>query len=241
MVKIGARRHGMITRAALALIATLLLDAPSRASASSDRVPALRVIETPAAVPGDTLAVFYSGDGGWGPLDRDVARRLARGGVPVLGINSLSYFLTPRTPQAAADDLAASLRRYEPAWGRREVVLIGYSFGADALPAVVPRLPADLRAQVKAMVLIGTGPDGDLAFHLNSWLNRPSADSYPVAPAIAALKGLPMTCIYGDKERRDVCASLPATAIHQVKLAGGHHFGGDYEGVGRAVLRAATL
>jgi type IV secretory pathway VirJ component len=121
------------------------------------------------------------------------------------------------------------------------VVLIGYSFGADALPAIVPRLPADLRGQVKDMVLIGTGPDGDLAFHFGSWLNRPSTDSYPVAPAIAALKGLPMTCIYGDRERRDVCASLPAAVIRQVKLAGNHHFDGDYTGLGKAVLRAVSL
>jgi type IV secretory pathway VirJ component len=231
----------MMLRAALGLITTLFLNGPSPASAAGDRVPALRVIETPAAAPGDAMAVLYSGDGGWGPLDRGVAKVLARDGVPVLGVNSLRYFLTRRSPQSVADDLADQLRRHQAQWGRQKIVLIGYSFGADALPAIVPLLPADLRAQVKAMVLIGTGPDGDLAFHLNSWLNRPSADSYPVAPAIAALKGLPMTCIYGDKERDDICASLSAAAIHQVKLAGGHHFNGDYEGLGRAVLRAASL
>lgn len=225
----------MTPRTALAQIAALLM------AWLLPHASALRPIATPAAASGDTLAVFYSGDGGWGPLDRDVAKILATDGVPVLGVNALSYFLTPRSPQAAADDLAGWLRRYERTWGRHRVVLIGYSFGADALPAIVPRLPADLRGQVKDMVLIGTGPDGDLAFHFGSWLNRPSADSYPVAPAITALKGLPMTCIYGDKERRDVCASLPASAIHQVKLAGNHHFDGDYTGLGKAVLRAVSL
>lgn len=225
----------MTPRTALAQITALLM------AWMLPHASALRPIATPAAAPGDTLAVFYSGDGGWGPLDRDVAGTLARDGVPVLGVNALSYFLTPRSPQAAADDLAGWLRRYERTWGRHRVVLIGYSFGADALPAIVPRLPADLRGQVKDMVLIGTGPDGDLAFHFGSWLNLPSADSYPIAPAIAALKGLPMTCIYGDKERRDVCASLPAAVIRPVKLAGNHHFDGDYTGLGKAVLRAVSL
>ena len=56
-----------------------------------------------------------------------------------------------------------------------------------------------------------------------------------------ALKGLPMTCIYGDKERDDICAALPAATIRQVKLAGGHHFAGDYAGLAQAVLRAAAL
>ena len=199
-----------------------------------------RLIETPAAAPGDALAVLYSGDGGWGALDRGVAKVLARDGIPVLGVNSLRYFLTKRPPQSLADDLADQLRRHQAQWGRQKIVLIGYSFGADALPAIVPLLPADLRGQIKSVVLIGVGPHGDLAFHPASWLNRPTADSYAVAPAVEALKGLPMTCIYGDKERLDICPSLPPTTIRQVRLAGGHHFDGDYAGLGQAVLQAAA-
>ncbi len=200
-----------------------------------------RLVETPAVAPGDALAVLYSGDGGWGALDRGVAKVLAGRGVPVLGVNSLRYFLVKRAPQALADDLAEQLRDHQARWNRRKIVLIGYSFGADALPAIIPLLPADLRDQIKSVVLIGTGPDGDLAFHPASWLNRPTADSYPVAPAVQALKGLPMTCIYGDKERLDICPSLPAATIRQVRLRGGHHFNGDYAGLGEAVLRAAAL
>jgi type IV secretory pathway VirJ component len=203
-------------------------------------VVAPRLIETPAAAPGDTLAVLYSGDGGWGGLDQGVAKVLAADGVPVLGVNSLRYFLAKRPPQAVADDLADQLRRHQAQWGRHKIVLIGYSFGADALPAIVPLLPADLRGQIKGLVLIGTGPHGDLTFHPASWLNRATADSFAVAPAVEALKGLPMTCIYGDKERLDICPTLPATTIRQVRLHGGHHFDGDYVGLGEAVLRAAA-
>ena len=200
-----------------------------------------RLIETPAAAPGDALAVLYSGDGGWGPLDQGVAKVLARDGIPVLGVNSLRYFLPKRPPQAVADDLADQLRLHQARWGRQKIVLVGYSFGADALPAIVPLLPVDLRDQIKSVVLIGVGPHGDLTFHPASWLNKPTADSFAVAPAIEALKGLPMTCIYGDKERLDICPSLPTSTIRQVKLAGGHHFDGDYAGLGEAVLKAATL
>jgi type IV secretory pathway VirJ component len=200
-----------------------------------------RLVETPTTAPGETMAVFYSGDGGWGRLDQGVAKVLAAGGVPVLGVNSLRYFLDKRSPQQLADDLADQLRQREARWGRRKIVLVGYSFGADALPAIVPRLPADLRGQITGLVLIGTGPHGDLTFHPASWLNRPTADSFAVAPAVEALKGLPMTCIYGDKERQDICPTLPAATIRQVRLHGGHHFDGDYTGLGEAVLRAAAL
>jgi type IV secretory pathway VirJ component len=200
-----------------------------------------RLVETPTTAPGETMAVLYSGDGGWGRLDQGVAKVLAAAGVPVLGVNSLRYFLDKRSPQQLADHLADQLRQREARWGRRKIVLVGYSFGADALPAIVPRLPADLRGQITGLVLIGTGPHGDLTFHPASWLNRPTADSFAVAPAVEALKGLPMTCIYGDKERQDICPTLPAATIRQVRLHGGHHFDGDYTGLGQAVLRAATL
>jgi hypothetical protein len=68
------------------------------------------------------LAVLYSGDGGWGPLDQGVARQLADNGVPTLGVDSLRYFLIKRSPREAADDLsrlAAPLRSaLEPAGHR---------------------------------------------------------------------------------------------------------------------------
>lgn len=196
-------------------------------------------VVVPSARAGDTLAVLYSGDGGWGPLDQKVARRLADNGVPTLGINSLAYFRTDRTADGIAADLSQTLRAYERQWGRGRVVLIGYSFGADALPAIIPKLPDDVRAQISRVVLIGTGPDGDLRFHPVSWLNLAPRDSFPVAPAIAALKDVRITCVYGDKERRDICPDLPDEKVAKVRLPGGHHFNGDYGRLGDAVLEAS--
>lgn len=193
----------------------------------------------PSAQPGDTMAVLYSGDGGWGPLDQKVAQRLADHGVPTIGVNSLAYFRTKRTADSIAADLAAELRLRDQEWGRGKVVLIGYSFGADALPAIIPRLPSDLRARVSHVVLIGTGPVGDLRFHPLSWLNLAPRDSFAVAPAIAAAKDMKITCIYGDQERHDICPDLPDERVTKVRLPGGHHFNGDYARLGEAVLEAS--
>jgi len=41
-------------------------------------------------------------------------------------------------------DLTRILRHYLPAWNRQKVVLVGYSMGADVLPFLISRLPADL-------------------------------------------------------------------------------------------------
>jgi hypothetical protein len=92
------------------LIALILTITAPRPSASAP-------IEIPSDKGGSALAVLYSGDGGWGPLDQGVARQLADNGVPTLGVDSLRYFLIKRSPREAAADLAASLRRYEGACG----------------------------------------------------------------------------------------------------------------------------
>lgn len=70
--------------------------APAAPAAVSD----LPVIEV-AAQPGtssELFAVLLSGDGGWAGLDKEVAAALSKSGVPVVGVDSLRYFWTPRTP-----------------------------------------------------------------------------------------------------------------------------------------------
>jgi type IV secretory pathway VirJ component len=218
----------------IAAVAALLLTAGAAAPA-----PAGAEAPFAAQMAGDTLAVLYSGDGGWRALDQNLARHLADNGVPTVGIDSLNYFHVRRTPQAAAADLATALRRYEQEWGRSKIVLIGYSFGADALPAIIPYLPPDLRGHVERLVLIGTGPTGDLQFHPVSWLDIAAADAFPVAPAIAALKNLKITCVYGDREKHDICPTLPDAEVAKVRLPGDHHFDRDYAALGAAVLNAS--
>jgi type IV secretory pathway VirJ component len=208
--------------------------------ASAARLAGLPLVEVPVASHGDTLAVFYSGDGGWASIDRGLAQGLVKAGVPVVGYDSLRYFWTKRSPQAAADDLAAVIRHYQAAWGKRRVILAGYSFGADALPIIVQHLPADLRDQVRIVALLGTDATGELEFHPGDWLDVGGKDTYPIAPVLAALKDLPMVCVYGSEEHDDACPTFPA-GVRKIGLPGDHHFNGDYDAVGRVLDQAAGL
>jgi len=214
--------------------------AESRASAGPDAARVAQLPLTPLAAQGagDTLAVFYSGDGGWAGIDQGVAAGFVRAGVPVVGVDSLRYFWTPRTPQGAADDLAAILHRYMTAWGKTKVLLTGYSFGADALPAIVQHLPADLRSRVELVALVGVDKDGELELRPGDWLNLTSASAYPIAPTLASLKGLPLMCVYGDQEKDAACPVFGSGVIRPVRLSGGHHYDGDFAAVSQAVLSA---
>src|SRR5207237_1436566 len=96
-------------------------------------------------------------------------------GIPVAGFDSLRYFWSARTPDGLAADLDRVIRYYAARWRRSEVVLIGYSQGADVLPFAINRLPAATRARVRSTALLGPGQKASFEFHVTNWIG-PSGD-----------------------------------------------------------------
>jgi type IV secretory pathway VirJ component len=229
-----------LTKLILASVAALATAPTPAAPASSPaaRLAALPLTVVPAPGASDTLTVFYSGDGGWAAADQGMVSGLIRAGIPVVGVNSLRYFIARKTPQGAAGDLALVLRHYMAAWGKDRIVLAGYSFGAGALPLIVPQLPADLRARIRLVALVDPEKAAELQFWPGDWLNMTAADAPPIGPALVSLKGLPLVCIYGAAEPGAACASLPAGLGRAVQVPGGHHYDGNYAPVGAAILAA---
>lgn len=186
----------------------------------------------------DTFAVLVSGDGGWAGLDKDVAAAMSAQGVPVVGIDSLRYFWSRRTPEGVARDVDRVLQHYAARWQRSRAVLIGYSQGANVLPFVVNRLSPAVRATVAQTVLIGLEPDASWEFHLDNWIGR-SRDSTPVMPEAARLEAASTLCLYGEEEQDSLCPQLPAGSVTPVKLPGDHHFNGAYASLAKVILEKA--
>ncbi|HWU39792.1 MAG TPA: AcvB/VirJ family lysyl-phosphatidylglycerol hydrolase, partial [Candidatus Acidoferrum sp.] len=115
------------------------------AAPKAPEVKDLPLVEIPASGPAsDMFAIVISGDGGWAGIDRGLGQTLSSNGISVVGVNSLQYFWTRRTPETAGADLNRILRHYLTAWNKRSVILAGYSMGADVLPFMADRLPPDL-------------------------------------------------------------------------------------------------
>jgi type IV secretory pathway VirJ component len=200
----------------------------------------LPLIEVPSkAQGGRAMAVILSGDGGWAGIDKDVAGALAAKGIPVVGWNSLQYFWSAKKPEVAAKDLERVLRHYLAAWDKQEVLLIGYSFGADVLPFFANRLPADLLGKVHLLALLGPGKTADFEFHVTDWLGGGSKGQ-PVLPEVKKLAGHPpVLCLYGAKEDDSLCPEVPAALGRSQVLPGAHHFGGDYDALAALILKEA--
>lgn len=199
----------------------------------------LPLVEIPAPGPhSNVMAIIVSGDGGWAGIDRDIGQLLVDAGISVVGVNSLQYFWTRRTPETASADLGRVVRHYLAAWNKRRVILAGYSMGADVLTFMANRLPADLLSSVTLIALLGPSPTVDFEFHFTEWFGTVARKSdLPVAPEIARLKGKKVLCVYGVEDGDDFCKSLPPGTVRPVAMEGGHHFDGRYESIVDLILK----
>jgi type IV secretory pathway VirJ component len=197
----------------------------------------LPVHEVFAQGDGKTMAVIITGDGGWAGLDRELAAALAAKGIPVVGLDSLQYFWTPRTPEGAARDLERLLEHYRATWHSERVILVGYSFGAEVLPFLVNRFTPAWRARIAQVDLLGPGPSSSFEFHLSDWLGGGTkGDARPVKPEVEKLGDLKVRCFYGREEKDSLCPELDPARVSLEPLGGSHHFGGNYGAIATRIL-----
>jgi type IV secretory pathway VirJ component len=198
------------------------------------------VVVDPVGDTADYFAVIISGDGGWASIDRQIGNSLADQGVPVVGLNSLKYFWTRRTPAEASADLSRIITHFESVWHRKATVLIGYSRGADVLPFMANRLPSDQLDSVRAIALLGPETAVDFKFHVMDMVTSGKhKEDLPTQPEVEKLKSKQVLCFYGTDETESLCTRVDTSHVRVIPLPGGHHFGHDYKPIADAILKAA--
>ncbi|HEX9163155.1 MAG TPA: AcvB/VirJ family lysyl-phosphatidylglycerol hydrolase [Thermoanaerobaculia bacterium] len=215
---------------AIALLATPVL--AEQAKLPLVEVPALK----PAAPP--MFALMISGDGGWAKIDKSIAEYLSRQGISVVGLNALQYFWKQRQPDTLAKDVGSVIETYGARWHARNVILIGYSRGADVLPFAVSRLPDAVRKRVALVALLSPSKSATFEFKVTDWLK--DRNGVATRPEIDKLRGTKTICVYGTDDRETVCTDVDARIAQPIPLSGSHHFDRDYDALGRLILSHLT-
>lgn len=215
------------------------IDAERQRSGVAD----LPLVEEVAANPNRrAFAILYSGDGGWRDLDRSLAGLLAARGISVVGVDVLRYYWRPKAPEVAARDLARIMQRYERVWDCDQVILIGFSFGANVIPFMVNRLPADQRERIRLITLLS--PEKTTAFEVSpaGWVGKAPAANIPIEPELKALSTKRLQCVYGqDEAQESLCITDAAARFDVIRKTGGHHFDKKYDELADAIISAADL
>lgn len=190
------------------------------------------------ARPGQPAVVILSGDMGFGwGMSAKIARRLADDGLPVIRVNSLAYFSTPRDPAATGALVGDAVERALRRAPSHRVVVIGQSFGADMLHVGLSRMAPALRVHVAAVVLVV--PGAEIIFHasLPELFELEPAD-VPAQPTADRLDWVRVTCVYGAEEPASLCPRLTMPNVRRVTLPGGHRLNFATDRLYRVIRRA---
>lgn len=200
---------------------------PGAAETRARSLPLKEMPVDPTADTADAFAIVLTGDGPTGGLGKQIGRGLQRAQMPAVVWHSLRYYWNPKTPEQAARDLDLVIRHYGSAWKKQRVVLVGYSMGADVLPFLVNRLPADTRARVAGVALVAMAHDAVFEFRVEQWWGTSGAPKRATRPEVERLAGLPVVCVWARGDELAACPRMRTAPMREVELRGGHHFKGD--------------
>ena len=174
----------------------------------------------------DYFVVLYTGDGGWRPIDVELAKFFNSKLVSLVGIDSRSYFWKRKTREEIGKDLRLIINNYRVRWKKSKVVLIGYSFGADISPFAYEGISDDLRKEIKKIILIAPSQFAQFEIRLMDYLYTPH-DGMPVKKEMDRIDSKKLYVICDDDEFA-LCNQLD-NGVEHTFLGGGHHFNSNYK------------
>jgi type IV secretory pathway VirJ component len=185
----------------------------------------LPVVVYPAAESFSKKIVFFlSGDGGWIDFDDELALEYQKDGFTVVGFNSRNYFWEQKTPEQTTADVVKLISKYSKMYRSNNIYLTGYSFGADVVPFIFNRLPADEKRKVNAIQLLSPFASTDFDIHLIDLVNLGGDNrEYKVRPEIEKIR-IPVFCFYGQDEDPKPLSDIIQKNVHVADVPGDHSY-----------------
>lgn len=179
------------------------------------------------------MVLYISGDGGFNKFSTSLMQALNKHGYAIIGLNAKDYFWKKRTPKEAAGVIETAIN--ESGLKQKNVILIGYSFGADVSPFMVTHFSAMFADKVAHLILLSPSTKTDFEIHVLQMLGW-GADSGESVPAEINKISKPVTIITGDDESGFPFAELTGKNKKLIKMAGGHHYDGDVNSLCKQIV-----
>ncbi len=182
------------------------------------------------------LAFLISGDGGWTSFDQDLCEKLSQKGIPVIGLDAQKYFWNEKQPKETALEILKAINYYSDQWDKKTFILIGYSFGASAVPFIADNIPLQEKTNLKGVFCLSPDETGDFEIHISDMLNFGSKEKYDVIGELKKIAAFKPVCIFGEEEDAETTNHFKSNGIKVELLPGSHHYNENYEAVVDIVL-----
>ena len=190
----------------------------------------LKVI--PAANPAKSSLVFMiSGDGGWTGFDQELAVHLSKQSFGVVGLDALQYFWSEKKPDEVAKTIAPILEYYLAEWNCKDIILMGYSFGADFMPFLENRLSPEIKSKVKMIAMLSPDEWADFEIHISDMLSILDSEDTNSVKTELLKTNCKTLLIFGSEEVPNKFEDLPKTHFKHLVIPGGHHYGNNFEAI----------
>lgn len=181
------------------------------------------------------LLFYITGDGGFNDFSTGFCKLLSQSGYDVLALNARSYFWDKKTPQQTTADIAHYINGHLKGRENQEVVMIGYSFGADVMPFIVNRIGDSIA--VKNTFLMAPSSSTDFEIHWSDILGGNKKRDMDVAAEVNRMTENKLVIITGSDETNFPFRTLTLKKYTHEVLPGGHHFDGDTAEVKAVILK----
>jgi len=187
--------------------------------------------------PKQPFILFFSGDGGLNNFSSNLCQTLDDNGYRILAIDSKAYFWNRKTPEQLATEMIGALRTVMTDQLNPHFILMGYSFGADAIPFLANRLPEAIKSNLLQAVMLEPSTSTDLEIHLSDMIGRSRVKrSLDVIAEINQMKSVPILLLMGSETKDFPTAQLHVKNMSIKIMEGDHHFDGNKGKVFQTVL-----
>ncbi len=231
-------KQNLILLSGLMLIATVCMTS----SLNAQELKPTRNMHLIESVPDtdlDYYVIFLTGNGGWRNLAQAITAYLNSKNVSVVAVNTKKYMWKEKEPAQIACDLETLIDRYNSKWGKSQVVLLGYSMGAEDLPFAVNCMKDSYLHFLNDFILIGPWQKATFKINLLDYvmeLNK-GLDIYSELQKMKIKTGY----VICDDNEMSICLKDLDGVIDHDFLGGGHHFGGDYDTLSKMIGKRLNL
>lgn len=196
----------------------------------------LPVKEWASATHDKPLIFYISGDGGFNKFSTALCQSLNKKGYDVYALNARSYFNDKKTPEQTTIDVKNYLSTKMAGRKNKQVILIGYSFGADVLPFILNRLPKNMLDNVAVSFIMASSGSTDFEIHWSDIFGGNTKREMDVVTEINKLNVDNIVFINGSDEKDLALNKISLKKYTHEILPGGHHFDGDTEEIATVIV-----